>query len=196
MLVLRALSPAPDGRRVAVWRERADRIELDLAAAQRQRDRFAGELRQLTERFNALNERFEALSAATPDIGALPTPTVPGPSAQAETGPTGEFQDVPDEQWEALVRGALASEVERRLGETLPPQRVQRLVDSLEQVRDASRALSATAAASDEVDPQRLELARAVILLQADRSFRDEIGIGVAEFMRGLDPGQVEDVSP
>jgi hypothetical protein len=33
-------------------------------------------------------------------------------------------------------------------------------------------------------------------ILQADRIFREEIGIGVSEFLQGLDADAVEDVAP
>lgn len=74
-LVVLAASPAPDRKRDNVWRERADRVEIDLAAAQNQRDALAGELRKLTERFTLLSGRFDALSATASAVGS-PTPTV------------------------------------------------------------------------------------------------------------------------
>ena len=74
-LVMGAAAPAPDRKRDNVWRERADRVEIDLAAAQNQRDALAGELRKLTERFTLLSGRFDALSATAAAVGS-PTPNV------------------------------------------------------------------------------------------------------------------------
>jgi hypothetical protein len=93
-----------------------------------------------------------------------------------------------------LVRGTLQSEIERRLGETLPPQRVERLVKSLDRVRDASRSLTLENLAPEDPATRQAELMRNIVMLEADRAFRDELGIGVAEFLRGLEPGQVEEV--
>jgi hypothetical protein len=176
----------------AYWRERAETAERDLAAARRQLETVAARLQELAGRFDALSGRFDKL-IATPVVAATPPATAEA-AARAEPPPMAEFQHVPDEQWDALVRGALESEIERRLGGTLPPERVQRLMDTLARVRDASRSLAAQEDA-DPADPRR-EVTRTVIVLQADQAFREELGIGVAEFLRGLDPEQVEDVGP
>jgi len=34
------------------------------------------------------------------------------------------------------------------------------------------------------------------VLLEADRVFRKELGIGVSDFLQGLDSNQIEEVSP
>ena len=87
-LVLRAPASAPDHKRDSIWRERADRVEIDLAAAQNQRDALAGELRKLTERFTQLSERFDALSATAAAIGA-PTPSATATAQPRTPVPTG-----------------------------------------------------------------------------------------------------------
>jgi hypothetical protein len=178
----------------AHWRERAETAEHDLAAARRQLETVATRLQELAGRFDALSARFDKLIATpvTAPTGAAPAPTGE-PATRADPAPMTEFQQVPDEQWDALVRGALESEIERRLGGTLPPERVERLMDNLARVRDASRTLAAQDDAGT-ADPRR-EVTRTVIVLQADRAFREELGIGVAEFLRGLDPAQVEEVA-
>jgi hypothetical protein len=76
-LVVRAASPGSDRKRDNIWRERADRVAIDLAAAQNQRDALAGELRKLTERFIQLSQRFDALSATASAVAS------PAPSANA-----------------------------------------------------------------------------------------------------------------
>jgi hypothetical protein len=72
VLIARPASSGRERGRDSVWRERAERTESELAAAERQRDALAGELKQLTERFSTLAGRFETLSAAA---SAQPTPT-------------------------------------------------------------------------------------------------------------------------
>jgi hypothetical protein len=93
-LVVGMASPAPDRKRDNVWRERADRVEIDLAAAQNQRDALAGELRKLTERFTQLSERFDALSATASAVSSL-TPTVTATASPDTPVPTRGRADKP-----------------------------------------------------------------------------------------------------
>jgi hypothetical protein len=52
------------GRAGGVWRERAEVAERDLAAARRQLDNLANELRTLSARFDDLTARFETMQGA------------------------------------------------------------------------------------------------------------------------------------
>ena len=175
------------------WRDRAEQAERDLVAERRRTAALASQMRGLAERFDALAARLETLSSTAAEVFRAPSGE-PAQDAEAdavrEPAPTPEFQPVPDEQWDALVSGALESEIERRLGTKLPPERVARLKDSLRRVRDASLPPNEEGSGADAPDRTRREL----VLLQADRAFREEIGIGVADFLRGLDPGQLEEV--
>jgi hypothetical protein len=189
-------APTPDDERVDHWRERALAAERDVTAARRQLANLTAQLEELAHRFDAISARFAALTAAalpTPAPEAADTPVAEPPAAPPGS-PTPEFQAVNDEQWDALVRGTLQSEIERRLGATLPPQRVDRLVGALDRMRDASRSLALENLAPEDPAVHQAELMRNIVMLEADRAFRDELGIGVAEFLRGLDPGQVEEV--
>jgi hypothetical protein len=70
------------------------------------------------------------------------------------------------------------------------------LVDTLARLREASLALNQDPL--DEADPSFLSehLMGTLTLLEADRTFRNELGIGVSEFIRGLDRSQIEEVTP
>jgi hypothetical protein len=190
-LVARTAPPGTSEPRAgAIWQTRAEHAERALAATQ-------SRLASLTAQFEALTARYDALSARFDELArrAVPSPE-PADAAAAEppAAATPEFQPVPEEQWEALVSGALQSEIERRFGEALPPERRQRLVDALARVRTAAALMQAEEpeAGAGAGPPQHLT--RSIILLEVDRIFREETGIGVGEFLRGLDPEQVEDV--
>jgi hypothetical protein len=73
VLLLVGLPPAQRSRAGAIWRERAEQSERDLAAARRQLETVAAELGQLSERFEALTARFEALQVPPPAT-PLPAP--------------------------------------------------------------------------------------------------------------------------
>lgn len=201
-LALLLLRAAPENSEGGPWRDRAEQAERELAAERRKTATLASQMRGLAERFDALAARLETLSTTAAEVfrapGAAPTPNAARAArdepAQEPAAPTPEFQPVPDEQWDALVSGALESEIERRLGTELPPERVQRLKDSLQRVRGASHSLTAEEPDANDPDAARRELERNIVLLQADRAFREELGVGVADFLRGLDPGQVEEV--
>jgi hypothetical protein len=113
-----------------------------------------------------------------------PRPGVPPPPIAPER----------QHEWNALVTGTLQAEVQRRLGRRIPEDQERRLVDTLTRLRDASLAL--TPEPLDERDPSSLSehLMGNLVLLEADRTFRKELGIGVSEFIRGLDRGQIEEV--
>jgi hypothetical protein len=99
-------------------------------------------------------------------------------------------------EWKAVVTGTLQAEAQRRLGRRLPQDQERRLVDTLARLRDASLALNQDPL--DEADPSFLSehLMGTLTLLEADRTFRNELGIGVSEFIRGLDRSQIEEVTP
>jgi hypothetical protein len=61
-------------------------------------------------------------------------------------------------------------------------------------VRETSRALDEEISGAEDPESARRELTRNVIVLQADRAFREELGIGIADFLRGLEPEQVEEI--
>jgi hypothetical protein len=98
-------------------------------------------------------------------------------------------------EWNALVTGTLQAEVQRRSGRRLPEEQERRLVDTLTRLRDASLALN-----QDPLDPADASflsehLMGTIALLEVDRTFRNELGIGVSEFIRGLDRSQIEEVT-
>jgi hypothetical protein len=70
LLAALLMRPAQRARAGGVWRERAERSERELILAKRHLETLGTELRQLTERFNTLTTRFEAMQSATP----APTP--------------------------------------------------------------------------------------------------------------------------
>jgi hypothetical protein len=98
-------------------------------------------------------------------------------------------------EWNVLVGGMLEWEVERRTGQKLSAGQRDRLLAELARLRDASLALQE--APSDPDDPAELRerLTRTLVLMQVDETFRRELGVGVADFLKGLDPRAVEDVS-
>ena len=67
------------------------------------------------------------------------------------------------------------------------------MLEILTQVRDASLLYERHALDSED-GARRDRLTRTVILLELDRAFREEMGIGVADFVRGLDPDSIEEV--
>jgi hypothetical protein len=99
------------------------------------------------------------------------------------------------QEWNALVTGTLQEEVQKRLGRRLSQEQERRLVDTLARLRDVSLTLNQDP--PDEADPSFLseQLMGTLALLEADRTFRKELGIGVSEFIRGLDRGQIEEIT-
>lgn len=99
-------------------------------------------------------------------------------------------------EWDALVSGMLEYEVERRFGRRLELVQQQRLLDKLAQVRYASLGLQQEFGDPGSPAALRTRLSRTLAMLQADRVFREELGIGIAQFLQGLDGDAVEDVAP
>jgi hypothetical protein len=95
--------------------------------------------------------------------------------------------------WQAIVKASLRAEFERRFARNPSEGMLGRLTRGLGRVRAASLALDANAVDSHAPNPWIQRRAR-LALLQADRLFRRELGVGVSDFLRGLDPGQVEEV--
>jgi hypothetical protein len=191
-LIARTSPPTPESPSVASWQARAERAERELEAARSRVASLAAQLERLAVRFDALAARFDELARqAAPNA----TPTDAN-ATEPQTAATPEFQPVSEEEWEALVSGALQSEIERRFGQSLPPERQQRLVDALARVRAAAALMPGEPSDSEDAARPGQHLTRSIILLEADRVFREETGIGVAEFLRSLDAEQVEDVPP
>jgi hypothetical protein len=115
-------------------------------------------------------------------------PGIPAPSPRAE--PESESE------WNALVGGMLEWQVERRTGRTLSAEQRDRLVSELSRLREASLSLQASPTEPTDGADLRNRLTQTLVLAQVDETFRKETGMGVSEFLQGLNPGAVEDVSP
>lgn len=98
--------------------------------------------------------------------------------------------------WDTLVGGVLEDEVARRLGRQLDPVQQQRLLDKLAQLRYASLDLQEDMGDAQDPATLRARLSHTLAILQADQAFREELGIGIATFLQGLDADAVEDVAP
>ena len=121
---------------------------------------------------------------------------VPRSSPADELGATPEtFEPRTSAEWNALVGGMLEWQVERRTGEQLSAAQRDRLVSELARLRQASLALQEAPAEPDAPAELRERLARTLTLAQVDEVFREELGVGVAEFLRDMNPDAVEDVS-
>jgi hypothetical protein len=117
-------------------------------------------------------------------------------SVADERGATREmFEPRASSEWNALVEGMLEWQVEHRTGQRLSAAQRDRLVSELARLREAS--LAQQEAPADPGDPAELRerLARTLTIAQVDAAFREELGIGVGEFVRRMDPDAVEDVS-
>jgi hypothetical protein len=192
-LIMRAAVPADSETQLAgELQARAVQAERQLDATREQLESLSGQLASLTARCDAVAARLDALTrgAAQHAPAATPADTAAEPPATAVP----EFQPVAEEEWQALVSGALQAEVERRFGHALPPERQQRLVDALARVRAAATKMQPQEADEGESAGLRQQLTRSIVLMEADRVFREETGIGVTEFLRGLDPEQIQDV--
>ena len=175
------------------WRTRAAEAERQLAAL---RDRLESVSAQLA----SVSARLEAVSqpAAVPTSSAQTCPSPPTGSLLSPPPPPEPTWRDPTHQdeWDALVAGALQLEVQRRLGRMLPPEQEQRLVETLAHLRDASRELSQEPVTPEAPASLRAHLTRTLVLLEADRTFRQELGIGVSDFLQGLAGDQIEEVAP
>jgi hypothetical protein len=105
--------------------------------------------------------------------------------------PAASAFESPD-HWEELVDGVVEMEAER-LGRQLDADQRRRLSQALKQVRSAAVALE------DGGDPdgaREARLTRTLVVLRADRTVRELLGIGLSELLRDLDPVAVEEVPP
>jgi hypothetical protein len=129
----------------------------------------------------------DADRAAQRQEAAAEHPRVPDPSPRAE--PESESE------WNALVGGMLEWQVERRTGRTLSAEQRDRLVSELARLREASLSLQASPTEPADGAELRNRLTQTLVLAQVDETFRRETGMGVSEFLQGLNPDAVEDVS-
>jgi hypothetical protein len=163
------------------WQARARKAERELTMLRTQLESSAA--RQSTASSTSI-------PVTTP--GPISSPTIPPPPPSPDV----EFDPVRHEQWDALVSGALEREVEQRLGQRLSPERTARLLEALRRLRDASAGLRSEFLDPQNPDSLRDHLARTLVLVESDRLFREELGIGFSDFLRGLDGNPVEEVHP
>ena len=168
--------------------------------------RFSGELRAPSFRADAARCRHSGahesaarrphLRGASTQGSAVYSGRSRDPLAQTSSARAPEtFEPRTNAEWEALVGGMLEWQVERRTGEQLSAAQRDRLVSELARLREASLALQEAPAEPGDPAELRERLARTLTLAQVDEAFRDELGVGVSEFLRDMDPDAVEDVS-
>ncbi|CAI8887543.1 conserved exported protein of unknown function [Methylocaldum szegediense] len=187
-VLLSSHSPtAPIEDKIEHWQARARKAEQELAV---------------------LHARLQSEAAQNPTISP-PSPVMapatssyapPGSVASPSSPPPPDLDSTSDairnEQWDALVSRALEHEVERRLGRKLDPERMERLLGTLRRLRDASVGLGQEPLDPHDPESLRDHLARTLVLVESDRLFREELGIGFSDFLRGLDGDPVEEVHP
>jgi hypothetical protein len=178
------------------WRARAFAAERQLAAMRDRVASMAAQLQSVSARreSNATSRPVAASSAQEGTPPLADSPRLPPPAvdpALLEAARHGQ-----QEAWTALVTGMLQSEVQRRSGCTLAPEQAQRLVATLARLRDASFELSETPLEPQNPLSLRAHLMRAILLLEADRTFRAELGVGVSDFLQGVDGDRIEEVFP
>ena len=193
LLVLTPWQPLTQEKEIKQWRERAYEAEHQLALLRSRLESVSAQLESVSTRLDALPSPTAGVACSTPTQTTLP----PDPSPSSIIPPDLTLSDLTRrEEWDALVAGTLQAEVHRRLGRTLSPEQEQRLVGILARLRDASLELGEETV--DPEDPLSLSahLMRTIVLLEADRSFRNELGISVSDFLQGLNEDQIEEVSP
>jgi hypothetical protein len=181
----------PPAERLVKEGEEAERWRARAEAAERELDLLRTRLESLPESQQAVSLPSSAAKPWAPTC-APSTPAVSPPVSY----PDAWLDPARQEEWNALVSSALENEVERRLGHTLSPERVERLVETLRRLRDASIGLHSAFPDPEDPDSLRDQLAREIMLVESDRIIRAELGIGVSDFLRGLDGNPVEEVFP
>jgi hypothetical protein len=73
---------------------------------------------------------------------------------------------------------------------------MERLLETLRRLRDASAGLRSELLDPQNPDSLRDHLARTLVLVESDRLFREELGIGFSDFLRGLSGNPVEEIHP
>lgn len=121
--------------------------------------------------------------------------TAPAPGATAARTPPEQALGAldPKEAWREQVARAVRPVVSERLGRAPTPEEEQRLVDALGSVGPAARTLDREMLDPD--DPKSIARVREQtrVLVEADRTCRDLLGMGVAELLRRLDPSSIDD---
>jgi hypothetical protein len=175
---------------VALWRERAYEAEQRIAA-------LRGELAR-TRRAELARDSRGASSSGGRCVAQPPSESLPLLDEEGAVRPsaTVQVEDATrlDPAWDALVSDALHGQVLERLGGELEPEREARLLDRLREVREVAGDLESDEE-TDAGNALRQRFERSVVLLEADRAFRDELGIGIAEFLAGFEDGAIEDVA-
>lgn len=177
----------------AAERARADAAERELARLQMQMESLALKKSAIPSGFASRTAPEPAADCSSSRTRALsprakaspPLPPVDFDEGLAQTG---------QQEWHALVNSMLEREVRERLGLTLSPERFERLTDTLARLRDASAALRSEPPDSSDPASLRDHLARTLILMESDRIFRSELGIGVSDFLQGLSGDHIEEV--
>jgi hypothetical protein len=162
------------------WRQRGYEAEQQRATMQ-------ARLESLTAQYATPSRPPAVVPAGKQENAPLPLSSAMLPLPLAPLPPPRQGE------WDTLVGGMLQVEAEHRLGRTLSPEQAQRLLETLSRLRDASMELS-----EEPLDPSSPhdQLMHTPTLLEVDRTFRDELGIGVSDFLQGLDGDQIEEVAP
>lgn len=200
------LSLSVDEEDAGSWRVRAEMAESRAAVSRARADAAEGELARIRTQLASHALEQPALppgSAALPVPGPAsvhhhPWPEVKSSSAKESLPPLDadlNLDEVGREEWNALVSSTLEREVSQRLGRTLSPERLERLTDNLARLRDASLGLRSENPVPGDPASLSDHLARTLMLVESDRIFRSETGIGISDFLQGLNGSQIEEVS-
>lgn len=102
----------------------------------------------------------------------------------------------PGKVWRGHAARAVRDVAREHFGRTLDASDEQRLVEALAGVRRAAGEGERDPLDPDDPESRARERERGETIVAGDRAFHEVLGVGVAEFLRLLDPEQIEDLAP
>lgn len=142
-------------------------------------------------------ERLASVEGADRRDGEAPAPPPAddGAASSGERTPPEQALGAidPNDAWRERAARAVRPIITARLGRAPTPDEERRVVDALGTVGPAARSLDR--GMLDPDDPRSIARIREQtrVLVEADRTVRDLLGIGVAELLRRLDPSGIDD---
>lgn len=139
-------------------------------------------------------ERLASVDGASGPAGEDDPSVRPGPPPDGRTPPEQALGTLdPGDAWREQVTRAVRPILAERLGRPPTHEEERRVVAALGTVGPAARSLDR--GMLDPDDPRSIARIREQtrVLVEADRTVRDLLGIGVAELLRRLDPSGIDD---
>jgi len=172
------------------WRTHSDALEKELALLKQKPLTQSVVTPELADKTCATSESTKTDSKAASKMAVAPELSASKDNTEQEPSEILDNKSLDD----LLLNGELEKAL-NDAGNNLEPEKRGRLMTALSKLKESSLLQNNTQYDASDPEYLRSRIDRSIRILEVNRVFEHELGMGVSQFLNSVDPSAVEDVS-